>query len=144
MHSLANVLSPVIGLMVGAAIWVILFTVILEALKKASPFTGWTCYVLAASVSLLSVISMFRFLGGSDVPARRLEDDGIPWFVLLPYAAMGIAMLVMLLFLFVGKLSRKSTPRPLRSESQRLRILEQEEASKCPALPDHRGRDKQD
>ena len=128
MQSQTSVLPSALVLLIGGALWVVLFTVILETLKKASPFTGWTCYVLAASVSLLSVISMFRFLGSSD-PAHRATDDGIPWFVLLPYAAMGIAMLVMLLFLFVGKLSRKKITGPLRSESQRLRILKQEQAS---------------
>ena len=106
MQSLASVVSPVIGLMVGAAIWVVLFTVILEVLKKASPFAGWTCYVMAACISLLSVIAMFRMLGGAAPRSEPARDRDPLGFLLLPYAAMGISMLVLLLLAFLRKHAR--------------------------------------
>ena len=65
MDSLSNVLSTGIGLVIGIAIWAILFVVILEVLKKASPFSDWATYVIAVCVSLLSVIGMHRMLAGA-------------------------------------------------------------------------------
>ena len=41
MDSLSNVLSTGIGLVIGIAVWAILFVVILEVLKKTSPFSDW-------------------------------------------------------------------------------------------------------
>ena len=64
MDAVTSSLGEILGLMVGVAIWAILFAVILEVLKKASPFEGWTSYVLAVCVSLLSVVGMHRMLPG--------------------------------------------------------------------------------
>lgn len=69
MGTLTSSLGGISGLLVGTAIWAVLFVAILEVLRKASPFEGWTTYVLAVCVSLLSVIGMFRILTGtSDEP----------------------------------------------------------------------------
>ena len=58
MDSLSKLFSTDMGLLIGVAIWAILFVVILEVLKKSSPFSGWSTYVIAVCVSLLSVIGM--------------------------------------------------------------------------------------
>ena len=104
MDSLSNVLSTGMGLLIGIAIWAILFVVILEVLKKASPFSDWATYVIAVCVSLLSVIGMHRMLVG--VPSHSPDtDEKDPFgFLLLPYAAMGIAMLIVLLLLFLRRI----------------------------------------
>lgn len=118
MDSLIKSLSSGIELLIGIAIWAILFAVILEVLKKASPFEGWTRYVLAACVSLLSVIGMHRMLARR--PAEGGDQGGIdPFsFLLVPYAAMGIAMLIVLLLLFLWRLACRSASRGEGLEAQ--------------------------
>ena len=118
MEPLIDALAGIVGLIVGAAIWAVLFVVILHVLKEASPFTGWTCYVLAACVSLLSVIGMFRMLRGPGSPEQSARDRAPIGFILLPYAAMGIAMLAVLLLLFLRKLVRSGTSKLPKREFQ--------------------------
>ena len=88
-QSLSSLIGAV-GLLVAAAIWAILFP-------------RWARYVLAVSASLLSVIGMSRILveapGHSDGGGR----ENLLEFLLLPYAAMGIAMLLALLLLLLRK-----------------------------------------
>ena len=125
MDSLMKSLSTGIGLLIGIAIWAILFAVILEVLKKASPFESWTCYVLAACVSLLSVIGMHRMLAGRPTGAEN-QGGGEPFsFLLLPYAAMGISMLLVLLLLFLRKISRLRKEMPW--DEERSKVTEQHE-----------------
>ena len=92
-----------VALLVAGAIWAILFVAVLGALKKASLLPGWARYVLVTCASLLSVIGMSRIFSGG--PGRSLvADRESPLeFLLLPYAAMGIAMLLVLLLLFLRK-----------------------------------------
>ena len=42
MDALSNVFSTSVGLLIAIAMWAILFVVIREALKRGSPFSGWT------------------------------------------------------------------------------------------------------
>jgi len=127
-------ISPqgVLGLLIGVAIWAILFVVILEVLKKASPFSGWTCYVLAACVSLLSVTGMHRMLAGHPAGGESHGREDPFGFLLLPYAAMGIATLIVLLLLFLQKLARRRTSR-LRTSETRLHGTPKED--RVEALP---------
>lgn len=107
MSDLIGTISSIIALLVGVAVWTILFVVILEVLKKASPFAGWTCHVImAASICLLSVIGMFRMLGGAAPRSETATDRDLVGCFLLPYAAMGISMLVLLLLTFLRKHAR--------------------------------------
>lgn len=142
MSDLIGSVSSIIALLVGVAVWAILFVVILEALKKSSPFASWTCYVMAGCVSLLSVIAMSRMLGGSAPLAQGAGDDGIPWLILLPYAAMGIAMLVMPLLLSLRKRARRTTTRPPTREFHLRGTSEENQTAERPALPNHPGRGK--
>ena len=113
MNTLMSSLGGMLSLLVGAVIWAILFVVILEVLKKASPFSGWTTYVIAVCVSLLSVIGMFRFLTGGTGHSGDPDKKDPFGFLLLPYAAMGIAMLIVLLLLFLRRMlpTRREEPR---------------------------------
>ena len=104
MNDLISLLSSGIGLLIGVAIWAILFVVILEVLKKASPFSGWATYVIAVCVSLLSVIGMHRMLAGAPSHSPDTDEKDPFGFLLLPYAAMGIAMLIVLLLLFLRRM----------------------------------------
>jgi len=102
-----------------------------EALKWASPFSGWTAPVLAVCVSLLCVIGMFRIFVGSDNPAEASETEILYGFLLFPYALLGISILgVLLLILFTKAVSSKG-------EQGHDEVRRREEAD-APARPEHR------
>ena len=73
------------------SIFVILLVVIFKPIKSAFNLDTFPSCVLSVCVSVLCIIGMSRSLKGS---------LGI---ILLPYAALGIAILLILLFLFIGK-----------------------------------------
>ena len=108
---------PAIGLLIGAAIWIILFTMILEVLKKASLFSGWPRHAIAVCTSLHSVIGIHRLLApqGCLTPPSTHEENPFG-FLLLPYAATGISILVVLLFVFLQKLGRTRREMPWEAE----------------------------
>lgn len=108
-------LNGLVPLAVGIAIFILLWVVIFESLKKAGFFTGWAAVALVAMcVSLLSVIGMFRFLGAGDATYRasdRIRRDGPSAdVILIPYAALGIAIIVLALYLFARKLRGSHKP----------------------------------
>jgi len=144
MSNLVGSVSSIIALLVGVAVWAVLFVVILAVLKKASPFTGWTCYVIAACVSLLSVVAMFRMLGGPASPDQSVRNRDPLGFILLPYAAMGIAMLLVLFLLFIRRLTRIGTAGTLRWKCQPGKPPKQEQLFKDPIVPRLPNRGKQD
>ena len=90
-------------LLVGGLLFVLLFGVIQQALKMSSFFRGATSYAVATCVSLICVISLFRtFAGGKGVSEGG--NGGMIDFILLPYAALAIAaLLVLLLMAFNGR-----------------------------------------
>lgn len=97
-------LTGAVGLLIAAAIWATLFVVILGVLKKACLFPRWVRYVLAVCASLLSVIGMSRIFVGGLRRSAGAGRGGPFEFLLLPYAAMGIAMLLVLLLLLLRKM----------------------------------------
>ncbi len=74
-----------------ASIFLILLMVIFKPVKSAFNLDTFPSCVLSVCVSALCIIGMGRFLKGS------IE------VVLLPYAAMAIAILLISLFSFIGK-----------------------------------------
>jgi len=92
---------------IGAAIFIVLFTVILTTLRRAEPFPRGANVTLAICASLLAMIGMLRTFGQVGETAK---NSGGTWldFILLPYTAMAIAMLLVLLLLLLDRLvSRK-------------------------------------
>jgi len=93
-----------------AAIFVVLFATILRALKEMSLFTPGTTVVVALCVSLLCLIGLHHFLvSGQDshaVSGRASEVTRQPGIevILLPYAAMAIAILLCLLLLGISRI----------------------------------------
>ncbi len=73
------------------SIFVILLVVIFKPIKSAFNLDTFPSCVLSVCVSALCIIGMRHFLKGS------IE------VILLPYAAMAIAILLILLFSFIGK-----------------------------------------
>jgi len=109
--------TGVVGLLAGAAIWAILFVVILGVLKRACLFPRWARYVLAVSASLLSMLGMSRILVETQGASERASRGNPFEFLLLPYAAMGIAMLLVLLLLLLRRM------RPSQEEADGLSKL---------------------
>lgn len=73
------------------SIFVILLMVIFKPIKFAFNLDTFPSCVLSVCVSALCIIGISRSL------------KGLPEIILLPYAALGIAILLILLFLFIGK-----------------------------------------
>lgn len=100
-ESLQTLASPVV-LLIGATMFVILFTVILTTLGRAEVFPDVVNVTLAICASLLAVTGILRTFGHAEQTAR---NPGTSWVdpLLLPYTAMSIAMLLVLLLLIVRK-----------------------------------------
>ena len=80
-------------------IYVILLVVIFKPIKSAFNLDTFPSCVLSVCVSALCIIGMSRSLKGS---------SGI---ILLPYATLGIAILLILLLLFIGKHFKRAKDR---------------------------------
>ena len=92
--------SPVV-LLVGATVFAILFAVILTVLRRAKVFPPRASFTLAICASLLAVIGILRALAGTENGATNASDGSLPDALLLPYTAMGIAVLLVLLLLLL-------------------------------------------
>jgi hypothetical protein len=105
------VFNGFISLLVGAAIFALLFVIILKALREVSFFKGQTAVIVAMCASLLSVIGLFRFFGVGDVTyivSEKNDSKGTNLdIILIPYATLAVAILVMLLLLFLSRIFRK-------------------------------------
>ena len=82
-----------------ASIFIIVLLVTYKAVKAAFNFGQAGTFTMSACVSLLSVIGISRCLKGS---------LGV---ILLPYAALAVAILVLLLLSFIAKCFRGSAER---------------------------------
>lgn len=80
-----------VGFMIDALLFVILFMAIIKPVQSAFKLSDFASYVLTACVSALGIIGIKQFMGGSIK------------VILLPYAAMAISILLVLLVLFIGK-----------------------------------------
>lgn len=81
----------VFQIIVLAPIFIILLVVIFHTVWSAFDFGEIGSFVVSVCVSMLAIIGMSHFLKGS------ME------VILLPYAAMAIAILLITLFSFIGK-----------------------------------------
>ena len=102
-------------LLIGAAIFVILVTVILTTLRRAGIFPPGATLTLAICASLLAVIGIIRTFGTAG--QTREGSAATSWldFMLLPYTAMGISMLLVLLLLLLGRATAGARERHRRS-----------------------------
>lgn len=90
------------------AIFILLFVVIHRVLKEVSFFKGATAVIVVLCVSLLSVIGLPQLVAGGD-GIQNVNDNegragGILDFILIPYAALAVAILLLLLLRFIAKL----------------------------------------
>ena len=117
------IILPVFGL---------LFMVIWNALKSSSVFPKPACLVIALCVSILCVISVIEFfpqVQGSSQDIVAVSQENVPsqepqqrrfHFILLPYLALTISLLLLLIATGVARLtdSRSGLLRPRRNKNK--------------------------
>ncbi len=115
-------LHEFILLLSGMAIFTILFVTIHRILKQMSIFQGPTV-IVAICVSLLSVMGLSRFFVTADVACKTAENrcDIALDFIFLPYTALALAIILVLLLSFVSRLSRNHRMNKSRREISRKR-----------------------
>ena len=102
-ESLQPFASPM-DLPIGATLFAVLLTVILTTLRRAGMFSPGASLVLAICASLLAVIGIVcAFSPAEDGTEAGRNGNGLD-ALLLPYTAMGIAILLVLSLLLVRKL----------------------------------------
>jgi hypothetical protein len=109
--------------LVGIAIFVLVWVVVHRTLKEMQFFEGLaSTATVATCVSLLSVMGMFHFLGAGVGPHNVSEEAGGQGtnldFVVLPYALLGIAIVLLSLYLSGDKLLRKGEPKDSLSHAE--------------------------
>ena len=102
------VLHEFMLLLSGMAILTILFVIIHRILKQMSIFQGPAAVIMAICVSLLSVIGLSRFFVITDVTCQTTANrrDITLDFILLPYTALALALILGLIFMLVNRISR--------------------------------------
>lgn len=111
---MVNLLASLGGsilVLVAGAIFLLMFAIILEVLRETSFFKGGISFAVALCVSVLSLAGLWRFLlqsgEGRELPGKG-GGSGIGFdLILLSYAALAIAMLVMSLLLSLNRVFRK-------------------------------------
>ena len=98
-----------IGVMaVLCAMFVIVFVCARKAVKEMSSFSDPAGWAVAFCVALLSILGLVRFFGSPETAAAPGqapgETSGLLDFVLLPYVALALTLILMLLLLAVGRL----------------------------------------
>ena len=104
-----------IEIIVLLSIFVMLLLVIFKPIKSAFNLNTFPSCILSVCVSLLSVMGMFHFLGAGFGPNSVSEKAGGEGtnldFILLPYAALGITIVLLALYLFGTKLLGNGKPK---------------------------------
>ena len=100
------VLHELILLLSATVIFTILFVIIHRILKQMSIFQGPAVVIIAICVSLLSVMGLSRFFVIADVTSKTTENrhDITLDFILLPYTALALAIILVLLLSFVSRI----------------------------------------
>jgi hypothetical protein len=100
----------------GIAIFVLVWVVVYRTFKEIHFFGSLASIAtMATCVSLLSVMGMFHFLGAGVGPHSVSEKAGGQGtkldFILLPYAVLGIAIVLLSLYLYGAKLLGNGKPK---------------------------------
>jgi len=101
-------LSGFMSVPAACAIFALLYMTISVTLKQASFFKRKMSAIVALCVSLLGIIGLFRFFGTADkaidVVDKSDSSGTVLDVILLPYAALAVAVLLLFLLLFLSKI----------------------------------------
>ena len=92
-------MTNIFKIIILTPVFIMVLTIAFKALQPALGFGRIHSFILAVCVSMLSVIGIVRYLDNS------LE------ILLLPYAALAMALLLLLLFSFIGRSFKDSKDR---------------------------------
>ena len=106
MKESVHIFPQLLLLLCCAATFTILFVIIHKILKQMSIFQGPVAVIVAICVSLLSVMGLSRFFVIADVACKTTENrhDITLDFILLPYTALALAIILVLLLSFVSRI----------------------------------------
>jgi len=116
------ILNEFILILSVAAIFVIISIVIYKTLKQMSIFKGFTSAVVSICVSLLSLVGLSRFFVISDVACEASANrrDITFDFILLPYVAFVIAIILTALFLLASNISKNKREKKRSKEHNKM------------------------
>ena len=116
-------ISGPISLLCVAAIWGIIFITVWKVLLQMPVFKGGTAMIVALCVSLLSIIGLSTLVAGGDglreVNGNGSRTSGNLDFILLSYAVLGIAILLLLLLRCIAKIFRSEKVKRHLEETKR-------------------------
>lgn len=116
-----------LGILIAAPVFIILLITILQPVKQALHFSTTKSAILSVCVSALATISINSYLKGSAEA------------ILLPYTALAICILLILLLSFIGKITSQ-TKKPLYDRPEKKK-LSNADNKKIPAIA-HQGIEK--
>lgn len=98
------------ALLVFLVSFVVVFLCTLVALRQIEGFSGGARWLVAGCTALLSALGLISFIGDHPSP---IGTDHLG--LLLPYAALGATLIVLLILLLIAKLCRVIGGAPRRS-----------------------------
>lgn len=113
-------------MLVLMAVFLIVLLVSFESLKKMSVFGQRTAFIVAVCVSLLSILGLVRFMETPKAAPQTAQNEPGVYinldFILLPYAAMALAIILTLLLRWIaGRPREHQTKRFEKDTRSRLR-----------------------
>jgi hypothetical protein len=103
-----SILPEIMLVLSAVAVFAILFVTILKVLREAAFFKGRTSVLIALCVALLCIVGLSEFVvpnGLHGGPEPTVKTRGTLDYLLLPYVALAVAILVSHLLVFASKIA---------------------------------------
>ena len=114
-------LQDIMLILFGVAVFVIVLTTVHKTLQKTL-FQGRTTIVMALAVSVLCIVGMYQFLGtpgdSSSGPETGNKTNVTLNYILLPYVALAVAILLSQLLLFASKILPGEKPEAIAKSTK--------------------------
>ena len=114
-------LQDIMLVLFGVAVFVIVLTTVYKTLQKTL-FQGKTAIVMALAVSVLCIVGMYQFLGtpgdSSSGPEAGNKPNVTLNYILLPYVALAVAILLSQLLLFASKILPGEKPEAIAKPTE--------------------------
>ena len=108
MNEYISILPEIMLVLSAVAVFAILFVTILKVLREAGFFKGRTAVLIALCVALLCIVGLSEFVvpnGLHGGPEPTVKTRGTLDYLLLPYVALAVAILVSHLLVFASKIA---------------------------------------